>query len=163
MSTLIIKQKDKDEIRQQLVDDVVTLGRVKANTITITGDTAISRQHCKFEQIDDKVYVTDMGSSNGTRVNGKDAGVERIRLKDGDRVQIGSTIITVEDVPGPKVRGRHPRPGGKRGATTRADGTVFADGYVKCGKCGSTIDTKRRKPGQKVGCVRCRSIFVLPE
>lgn len=165
MATLIIKQPDKEPIRQALLDGVMTIGRVKANTITLVGDTAISRQHCKFEKTDEGVFLSDLGSSNGTRLNGEKIGTDRILLHHGDQIQIGSTVVTIEDTSRPKPSGRLARPtsGRRAGATARADGTVFGDGYVKCGKCGATIDTTRKKPGQKIGCTRCRSIYVLPE
>lgn len=159
---LNIVQKGKDPIRFELTPGASTIGRVKANSVTITGDTAISRQHCKFERTPDGIFVSDMGSSNGTQVNGKKIGEDRVPIKDGDKVQIGSTAITLED-PASRRESRRAPGGASRGAVARSDGTVFGDGFVKCGRCGNKINSKKRKPGQKVGCARCRVVYTLPD
>lgn len=68
---------------------VVEAGRVTSEGILVTDDRC-SRRHCQFYQQDQSWYVRDLGSRNGTRVNG-----ERIqlatKLKDGDRIRIGKT------------------------------------------------------------------------
>jgi hypothetical protein len=159
---LHIIQKDKDPIDLELTPGASTIGRVKANSVTITGDTAISRQHCKFERVPEGVFVSDMGSSNGTKVNGKPIGTDRVPIKDGDKVQIGSTVATL-DFPQPKKESRRGPPPPAKGAVARSDGTVFGDGFVKCGRCGNKISSKKKDPGQKVGCARCRVVYTLPD
>ncbi len=54
-------------------------------------DHKASRNHCRLDMIDGQVFLTDLGSTNGVRVNG--VRIERVRLKSGDRVRIGSTIF----------------------------------------------------------------------
>lgn len=54
-------------------------------------DHKASRNHCRLDVVDGEVFLTDLGSTNGVRVNG--VRVERVRLKPGDRVRIGSTIF----------------------------------------------------------------------
>lgn len=50
----------------------------------------VSRAHCKIKLIDAKFYIADMGSTNGTYLNGKP--VERMeRIFAGDVVSMGST------------------------------------------------------------------------
>src|SRR6185503_7535784 len=56
----------------------------------------VSRKHAKIELKDGKIHIEDLGSTNGTFVNG-----ERIVkgwLKEGDRVLIGSNILKVISV-----------------------------------------------------------------
>ncbi len=54
-------------------------------------DHKASRNHCRLDVVDKEVFLTDLGSTNGVRVNG--VRVERVRLKPGDRMRIGSTIF----------------------------------------------------------------------
>ena len=75
----------------------VSLGRANTNDI-ILNDVRISRSHARLECDAARVYpCTDMGSSNGTRVNG--VRVERAILKPGDTLSLGSQQLKyqVED------------------------------------------------------------------
>ena len=54
----------------------------------------VSRQHCEVRLTDDSVKVKDLGSSNGTFVNGKR--VADAELNPGDRLQIGPVCFTVQ-------------------------------------------------------------------
>ena len=69
----------------------VVLGRGREVDVRIV-DEGISRRHCVVRQVPTgDVMIEDMNSSNGTFANGR-----RIRthiLKDGDKIQIGSTTI----------------------------------------------------------------------
>ena len=51
----------------------------------------MSRKHCCLVVEDGVTYIEDLGSSNGTYVNG--ARIERQKLNDGDKIQIGDTTI----------------------------------------------------------------------
>lgn len=52
----------------------------------------ISRRHAKIERCDDGIYVKDIGSKNGTFLNGKP--VSEARLQDGDRISLGTIVIS---------------------------------------------------------------------
>ncbi|WP_346674005.1 GGDEF domain-containing protein [Nannocystis sp. SCPEA4] len=67
-----------------------TVGRGAHNTLVLGGD-AVSRNHARFEKRADGWWVVDNGSVNGTYVN--DEQVREARLHDGDRLQIGHTIL----------------------------------------------------------------------
>jgi two-component system cell cycle response regulator len=54
-------------------------------------DTRMSRQHCRFIVEAGVTFVEDLGSSNGTYVNG--SRVARHKLIDGDKIQVGETTI----------------------------------------------------------------------
>src|SRR3954453_9120620 len=62
----------------------------------------VSREHAEFTVTTDKVLLRDLGSRNGTLVNGK-ALTEPYALKDRDLVQIGplTFAVAIEDVPVP--------------------------------------------------------------
>ncbi|HXJ21398.1 MAG TPA: GGDEF domain-containing protein [Polyangia bacterium] len=54
-------------------------------------DEGVSREHCAFERNGEKILVADLGSTNGTYVNG--IKIDRKELNDGDKVMVGSTTI----------------------------------------------------------------------
>ncbi|HMO24862.1 MAG TPA: GspE/PulE family protein [Tepidisphaeraceae bacterium] len=71
----------------------ITVGRQVGNLITLKGDDLISRFHAQFERRGEDIWVKDMGSRNGTRVNGKV--VVEWKLKPGDVITIGKTAFTL--------------------------------------------------------------------
>lgn len=67
---------------------VTTIGRTNDNSIVLEHD-AVSRHHAKIEWADDNASIIDLGSSNGTSVNGE--GIEAkvpFTLKDNDEISI---------------------------------------------------------------------------
>ena len=70
----------------------LTMGRSEANDIELRGDDFASAEHARFEPRRDGVWLTDVGSTNGTFVNG--VRLERPRkLAPGDRIRIGATDL----------------------------------------------------------------------
>ncbi|MDB4941181.1 MAG: Adenylate cyclase [Labilithrix sp.] len=79
-----------------LADGETTIGRDASCTITIE-DTLVSRTHASFRRgHDGQIEVTDLGSRNGTRVNGAVIR-EPTRLTHGDRVRIGGRELVFYD------------------------------------------------------------------
>ena len=73
------------------------LGRVADNDIVL-GDRDASRHHARIERDGEGFAVVDLGSLNGTRVNGRR--IEgRTALKAGDRIRIGASEFVVEAEP----------------------------------------------------------------
>ena len=68
----------------------ITFGRDPANTISVA-DPALSRHHCVFAAEPEGWTVRDVGSSNGTFVNGVQVATHR--LSEGDRVAVGSSVF----------------------------------------------------------------------
>lgn len=70
----------------------VTVGKHESNDLALTNDTSVSRIHAVLEHFPAGWCVTDLGSSNGTFVNG-----ERIwapqRLRHGDEIRVGHTRL----------------------------------------------------------------------
>lgn len=66
------------------------VGRARENHFVIK-DIAVSRQHMRMQCHHGHVIVVDLGSGNGTRVNGNR--VQEMTLKDGDRIEIGNSIL----------------------------------------------------------------------
>ena len=70
----------------------VTIGREEGNSIQLN-DERISRYHLKLQEDNDKIVLTDLESTNGTKVNGEDIQV-RI-LRDGDMISVGRSLLLV--------------------------------------------------------------------
>jgi hypothetical protein len=68
--------------------DVTTIGREPDNTIALTQDTTASRRHAEIRKHPDGYVISDLGSSNGTFVNGNR--ITQHTLRPGDEVRIGS-------------------------------------------------------------------------
>jgi two-component system, cell cycle response regulator len=66
------------------------LGRGTTTDLRIRGQ-GISRQHCRIVTTAESVVLEDLGSTNGTYVNGKK--ISRQVLQDGDKIQVGNSII----------------------------------------------------------------------
>lgn len=76
------------------IDREVTVGRGGGCALVLSDDTYVSQLHARLFQQNDEGYVEDLGSTNGTYVNGKQiSGVTR--LKRGDQVQFGQTVAEV--------------------------------------------------------------------
>jgi pSer/pThr/pTyr-binding forkhead associated (FHA) protein len=169
MPLLLIHMTGRDVMKYEMTENEVTVGRQRGNTVILAADTGVSRTHCRIKKRGNGFTVEDAGSANGTRLNGKGIGKETVELCNGDKIGIGSTQIVFDDPLSPKrswlskvvtslVGTRKPkRPGG-----ASSTGTVFGDGFIKCGKCGSRIHTGNKSPGQKVGCGHCKSVYVVP-
>ena len=68
----------------------VVLGRSRGCEVPVP-DVNVSRRHAELRQEGATYWIVDLDSTNGTAVNGKQ--VERERLRDGDRITLGSTEI----------------------------------------------------------------------
>ncbi|HEY4412693.1 MAG TPA: FHA domain-containing protein [Gaiellaceae bacterium] len=73
----------------------LTIGRGGQNDVAIDGDEFASARHVRFEPRRDGVWVHDLGSTNGTFVNG--VRIDRARrLAPGDIVRVGETDLRFE-------------------------------------------------------------------
>jgi pSer/pThr/pTyr-binding forkhead associated (FHA) protein len=71
----------------------VTIGRAAECEVRLA-DTSVSRRHAEIRAAGDGWTVVDLGSTNGTKVNG--AVVSERRLKDGDTVSVGDSHLKFE-------------------------------------------------------------------
>lgn len=95
----MIKLRVENNGESQLLEfasETVTFGRAKENNIKLEEKKA-SRKHGKLEVGPSGVVLTDLGSSNGTKLNGKP--VTSATLHVGDVIQIGESRIVVESTP----------------------------------------------------------------
>jgi FHA domain len=93
---VVIKSPALEEGEVEGVDSSqLTVGRAANNDVSISGDEYASARHARFEPRRDGIYVEDVGSTNGTFVNGIRLTRER-KLTPGDVVRIGETDLRFE-------------------------------------------------------------------
>ena len=83
----------------ELVNDRSSLGRAKTNDVVVLLDPTVSRLHAVIERYPTGFCVRDLGSANGTFVNGEPVKGET-RLRTGDELRLGNsrlTFFTVND------------------------------------------------------------------
>src|SRR2546428_7745701 len=81
----------------ELVEQLITVGRAPDNTVQID-DPSVSGRHAELRAVGKAYQLRDLGSTNGTRVNGS-ATIE-ITLHSGDRIRFGAVDARFEgDVP----------------------------------------------------------------
>lgn len=84
------------ERRGQIFDlgGEVTLGRSAACVVSLDGDTFASSVHARVFPRNGELWIEDLGSTNGTFLNERRIGAPA-RVKRGDRVMIGRTILEI--------------------------------------------------------------------
>lgn len=92
-SLFVIRGQDQG-CRFELGDGTVSLGREAGVTIQLR-DTEVSRRHAELRKQGPHYALFDLGSSNGTFVNGKS--VRQHVLASGDQVQIGRSLLLYTD------------------------------------------------------------------
>ena len=98
MLNALLKFNDR-EIR--IGEALTTVGRASDNTISFSEDSNISRYHVEIENRGDGFYLLELGSSNGTTINGERISAERI-LADGDVITLGNSSViefSIDDEP----------------------------------------------------------------
>ena len=89
------KQRGQEyEVPPQEEKASVILGRGTFCEIRLL-DMQLSRRHCRFTFDGENLFVEDMGSKNGTRVNSETIS-ERTMLEEGDEISVGSTSLVVQ-------------------------------------------------------------------
>lgn len=73
--------------------ETITVGRSSGCTIVLD-DPALSRTHCQFERTGQRLFVRDLNSRNGTRIEGEL--ISKSVVRPGERVTCGSAVLTFE-------------------------------------------------------------------
>lgn len=127
MARIIINGPDGLQERELL--DHNTLGRHPNNTHQIL-DRIVSKEHCHIDKVGSDYVLKDLGSLNGTFVNGERA--SQVALQTGDEISIGSTRIvfqgdgdaTIRRQPAAAPKGAPPAPPKQASKVTMAPGMV---------------------------------------
>jgi hypothetical protein len=85
----VVEGVDRGRVFRELPTPV-TIGREEGNLLRLN-DERVSRFHAKVQQDDDDIILTDLDSTNGTRVNGVVVQIRRLRV--GDRVSVGRSML----------------------------------------------------------------------
>ncbi len=97
MPRFILDEKDMRTVFD-LEKPSVTVGRAVESDIAVL-DLRASREHCRVERHGEQFLLVDLGSQNGTRLNGHL--VERAGLKPGDLIGVGSARLWFQEAPPP--------------------------------------------------------------
>ena len=93
MHKLTIEDDEGKTVVVPLIREEITVGRQEGNSIRLT-ERNISRRHARFYRQTGILYVEDLGSYNGIKVNGTRI-TEATPLKDSDLVVVGDYKLTV--------------------------------------------------------------------
>ena len=92
MPELSLQTADGSRERLPLLKQRVVIGRSRESDIVLP-DKWLSRRHAEIRQDDDGYYLSDLGSRNGTLLNG-DRVREPQRLRPGDVIKLGEYVLT---------------------------------------------------------------------
>ncbi|HEV2457541.1 MAG TPA: FHA domain-containing protein [Ktedonobacterales bacterium] len=106
LNRLMVRRASSDgDLREYVLDGRdVAIGRSPSCDIVLEGDQLASRRHALLRPKNGGYVVVDLGSSNGTYVNGYEIR-EATTLNDGDRIAIGSfeILYATTGLPGPNA------------------------------------------------------------
>ncbi len=79
------------------------IGRDEQSVNLVTPDASVSRRHCEVFLQQGRAFIRDLGSSNGTWVNGAPVGRDPVELVPGQQVFVGHVPLLIEWQGGPQV------------------------------------------------------------
>src|SRR5262249_50807038 len=91
MHKLIIQDDEGKTTVVPLIRDEITIGRKEGNTIRLT-ERNVSRRHARLLKGSGAVFIEDLDSYNGVRVNGQRI-QGRVAVTEQDRIQIGDYLL----------------------------------------------------------------------
>lgn len=89
LTITILQGADRGKIYDTLTVPM-TIGREEGNTIQLN-DERVSRCHIKIQRDNDRLVLTDLDSTNGTKVNGQETSLRILRY--GDLITVGRTLL----------------------------------------------------------------------
>jgi pSer/pThr/pTyr-binding forkhead associated (FHA) protein len=97
-SELVVEDSEvlAPETRFEIRDGATSIGRSSASDIILKSDDYASGSHAQLTRHGGLLYVEDLGSTNGTFVNGRKT-VGATPLRHGDSVRVGSTTFRYEE------------------------------------------------------------------
>lgn len=133
---LVLEGVDKGRVYKDLPIPV-TIGREEGNGLRLN-DERVSRFHAKVQTEDGDIILTDLDSTNGTRVNGTAIQIRRLRA--GDQVSIGRSMLlfgTMEEIAARKAAVLPANGAGTQAQTIRAD-------ELRAGSISAVADSSQR-------------------
>ena len=87
----VLDGADRGRVFQNLAPPI-TIGREEGNTIQLN-DERVSRYHVKIQEDHDRLVITDLESTNGTKINGEDVQLRILRF--GDMLALGRSVLLI--------------------------------------------------------------------
>lgn len=128
--------------------DTFMIGRSEDAHFCLPHDRFFSRHHCLIEIAPPQAFIRDLGSTNGTFVNG--IRIDSAYLKHGDRIQGGETVLEVQ-----VIGDRSDSPGSVRAVANDTEPSLIT---VACINCGLPAKAEASRPDAKLSylCENCR-------
>ena len=86
-------QPDAERGRDQWIDGEATIGRGGGCTISLPADTFVSQVHARVVERDGQLCIEDLGSTNGTFLNGKQVAQDRTRVARATSCRSATTVL----------------------------------------------------------------------
>jgi len=134
---LVLEGVDKGRVYKDLPIPV-TIGREEGNGLRLN-DERVSRFHAKVQVEDGDIILTDLDSTNGTRVNGTAIQIRRLRA--GDQLSIGRSMLlfgTMEEIAARRAASI-PANGGAQAQTIRQEELAAASNRVAVSTSDRTV------------------------
>jgi hypothetical protein len=167
MATLSVRSGDADRRQFRLADGLNRIGRARSNEIQIE-EPSISSSHCELWLMKERLLVRDLGSTNGTFVNGRP--ITESEISDGDVLTLGTVDFAVHDAPGrvsiPRPAEAPPPPRFAPDGFPCCINHALAHAQFRCSKCGEQFCSEcvrllaRRGGAQHAFCPLCNSTCV---
>ena len=88
---VVVKGKDRGSFVSLEREGDFVLGRSETCDLRLRGDKKVSTSHARLSHAGERFLLEDLGSTNGTFVNGER--VHQAPLRSGDRIKIGGTLL----------------------------------------------------------------------
>ncbi len=92
IATLIISQPGLATQEVESGESVMSIGSALDNIICLEDEAGVARYHAVIERHDDGFRLNELGTRQGTKVNGEPIFYER-ELTDGDRIMLGHNVV----------------------------------------------------------------------
>ncbi len=154
MPKLILTLQDGTQQTHELTDEHITFGRAPDNMLEIE-DASVSSHHGTFTLKDGDYVLRDTGSTNGSRLNGKDLAVDTDHLlQDGDSLRLGKVEATYESE---NKSGSRPMPTEEAPDLTPASSSAAPQNFQNA----SPFQTKKKKKDPTGKAIMVLSIVVI--
>ena len=146
MLHLTVERDGRPPEELDLAGPTIVVGRDEGLDLQLKHEDGASRRHCRFTVEGDGVFVEDLGSSNGTKVNGaKISG--RVAVKAGDVVTVGKVRVRAAVVAGRAARPvAAAKPAAAKPAAARPVAAASKPATVKAGPAKPIVTTRAAKP-----------------
>ncbi|MCB9436922.1 MAG: FHA domain-containing protein [Anaerolineales bacterium] len=106
---LIVRRGPQPNQVHELTQDIITIGRDATNEVSIN-DPEVSRHHCRLTRAAGGFTIEDLGSTNGTFINGQRVTGAR-PLTSGVQIGLGETVVLHYEAASMSAGGPYPGPG----------------------------------------------------